>query len=68
MMCSAMIVFIPLAQAIGNRGFISTVLPDAHDVILMRRFIEESAEILAYFLILLSSIEFYISLIHKKKN
>lgn len=66
-MCSAMIVFIPLAQAIGNKGFISTVLPDAHDVILMRRFFEESGEILAYFLLFLSSIEFYISLIYKKK-
>lgn len=65
-MCSAMIVFIPLAQAIGNKGFISTVLPDANDVILMRRFFEESGEILAYFLIFLSSIEFYISLIFKK--
>ena len=66
-MCSAMIVFIPLAQAIGNKGFISTVLPGAHDVILMRRFFEESGEILAYFLLFLSSIEFYISLIYKKK-
>ncbi len=66
-MCSAMIVFIPLAQAIGNKSFISTVLPDAHDVILMRRFFEESGEILAYFLLFISSIEFYISLIYKKK-
>ena len=66
-MCSAMIVFIPLAQAIGNKSFISTVLPDAHDVILMRRFFEESGEVLAYFLLFLSSVEFYISLIHKKK-
>jgi len=66
-MCSAMIVFIPLAQAIGNKGFISTVLPDANDVILMRRFFEESGEILAYFLLFLSSIEFYISLIFKKR-
>ncbi len=66
-MCSAMLVFIPLAQAIGNKGFISTVLPDAHDVILMRRFFEESGEVLAYFLLFLSSVEFYISLIHKKK-
>ena len=66
-MCSAMIIFIPLAQAIGNRGFISSVLPDAHDVILMRRFIEESAEILAYFLLFISSVEFYISLIKKSK-
>ena len=62
-----MIIFIPLAQAIGNRGFISSVLPDAHDVILMRRFIEESAEILAYFLLFISSVEFYISLIKKSK-
>lgn len=67
MMCSAMFIFIPLAQAIGNRSFISTVLPDASDVILMRRFIEESAELFAYFLLFLSSIEFYISLTRKHK-
>ncbi len=67
MMCSAMFIFIPLAQAIGNRSFISTVLPDATDVILMRRFIEESAELFAYFLLLLSSVEFYISLTRKHK-
>lgn len=67
MMCSAMFIFIPLAQAIGNRSFISTVLPDAHDIILMRRFIEESAEVLAYFLLLISSLEFYISLFKKSK-
>ncbi len=67
MMCSAMFIFIPLAQAIGNRSFISTVLPDAHDIILMRRFIEESAEVLAYFLLLISSLEFYISLLKKSK-
>ena len=67
MMCSAMFIFIPLAQAIGNRSFISTVLPDATDIILIRRFIEESAELFAYFLLLLSSVEFYISLIRKHK-
>ena len=68
MMCTAMIIFIPIAQAIGNRAFISSVLPDATDVILMRRFIEESGEILAYFLLFLSSLEFYISLIYKYKK
>ena len=67
MMCSAMFIFIPLAQAIGNRAFIASVLPDATDVILMRRFVEESCEILAYFILLISSIEFYISLIKNRK-
>lgn len=67
LMCSAMMIFIPLAQAIGNRSFISSVFPDATDVILMRRFIEESAEVLAYFLLCLSSVEFFISLIRKSK-
>ncbi len=68
MMCTAMFIFIPLAQAIGNRGFIASVLPDASDVILMRRFIEESGEIMAYFILLLSSLEFYISFIYKSKK
>lgn len=67
MMCSAMFIFIPLAQAIGNRSFIASVLPDANDVLLMRRFIEESAEILAYFVLFLSSAEINISLLKKRK-
>lgn len=66
-MCAAMFIFIPIAQAIGNRAFIASVLPDATDVILMRRFVEESCEILAYFILLISSIEFYISLIKNRK-
>lgn len=66
-MCTAMIIFIPIAQTIGNRAFISNVLPEATDIITIRRFIEESGEIIAYFLLFLASIEFYISLIFKKK-
>lgn len=67
MMCSAMFIFIPLAQAIGNRSFISSTLPDANDVHLIRRFIEESGEILAYFILFLSSIEIHFSLLKKEK-
>jgi len=66
LMMTAMIVFIPLAQVLGNKEFISNALPNDTDLILTRRFVEESAEIIAYFLLLLSTAEFYFSLIRKK--
>ena len=61
LMCTAMFIFIPIAQIIGNRGFIGYVVGDGFDLILIRRFIEESCECIAYFLLLLSAIEIYFS-------
>ena len=67
LMCTAMFVFIPIAQVIGNKTFIGYVVPEGSDLILIRRLIEESAECMAYFLILLSSVEIYFSFKQLKK-
>ena len=66
LMCTAMFIFIPVAQIIGNKSFISYTLPTDSDLILIRRFIEESCESIAYFLLLLSGTEIYFSLKKEK--
>lgn len=65
LMCTAMFIFIPVAQIIGNRAFISYAIPELEFVMLVRRFIEEATEVTAYFILFLSTIEFFMSMRHK---
>ena len=66
LMFMAMIVFIPVAQCIGHRSFIANAVGSSENLIFIRRMIEESTELTAYLIILLSSIEMHLSL--KKRN
>ena len=62
MMSMAMFIFIAIAQIVGNKAFIAYAIPELEYVALVRRFIEEGTEVIAYFLLFLSTIEFYISM------
>ena len=63
LMTMMMFIFIAVAQVIGNKQLISNVLVyEQLDVSLARRFIEESVELIAYFVLFLSSIEFHFSM------
>jgi len=57
LMFTAMIIFIPLAQCIGHRPLIESAIGHTNHLSYIRRLIEESMELMAYVLILLSSIE-----------
>ena len=59
LMFTAVIIFIPLAQCIGHRAFIQEAIGQTENLSLVRRLIEESMELMAYVLILLSSIEMF---------
>lgn len=61
-MSTAMFIFIAVAQVVGNKAFIAYAIPELNHVAIVRRFIEEGTEVIAYFLLLLSTIEFYISM------
>ena len=67
LMFTAMIVFIPLAQCIGHRPFITNAVGPTENVFHIRRMAEESMELMAYVLIFLSAIEVCCGLL-KKKN
>lgn len=64
MMCCAVIIILPIAQCIGHRPLIVSVLGN-HDVANIKQLFEECCELIGYFLILLSSIEYNINF-HKK--
>ena len=66
LMFTAMIIFIPLAQCIGHRSFIEDAIGHTDNLSYIRRLIEESMELMAYVLILLSSIEIHLGLAKKK--
>ena len=66
MMCCAMIIIFPIAQCIGHGPFVRDVIGD-YRVADIKEFFEESCETMGYFLILLSSIEFYLGLLRTKK-
>ena len=68
LMFMAMIVFIPLAQCIGHRSFIENAVGQTDNLSHIRRLIEESMELMAYALILLSSIEMRWIIPSKKKK
>lgn len=68
MMCSAIIIAIPLAQRLGHKPFIKKALSvDASYYTPIRRLIEESIECVGYFILLLSAIECLI-IFRDKKN
>lgn len=67
LMFIAIIVFIPLAQCIGHRPFIAHSIGTSDNLIAIRRFIEETMELMAYVLVFLSSIEVYLGLVKKEK-
>ncbi len=62
----ALIVFVPLAQAVGHVSFIRDSVGDFENMSDIRRLIEESLELVAYVLIFLSAPEIYFSLIKEK--
>ena len=66
LMCAALLIVVSLAQVLGHRSFIATVLGSEADARAVRRIIEEGAEIIGYFLIFLSTIECYFNLRSKK--
>ena len=66
MMCCAMIIIFPIAQCIGHGPFVRDVIGD-YRVGDIKEFFEESCETMGYFLIVLSSIEFYLALLKPKK-
>jgi len=66
LMFTATIICIPVAQCLGHKPMLATIMDNANDVWLARRIIEESLEIIGYFLLLLSTIECYINLTQKK--
>ena len=65
LMFIAMIVFIPLAQCIGHRPFIAVSIGTPDNMSVIRRFIEETMELMAYVLVFLSSIELHLELTKK---
>lgn len=66
MMCCAMIIIFPIAQCIGHGPFVRDVL-GIQSIAEIKELFEESGETIGYFIILLSSIEFYLSLLKGKK-
>ena len=66
MMCCAMIIIFPVAQCIGHGPFVRDVL-GIQNIAEIKEMFEESGETIGYFLILLSSVEFYLSLLKTKK-
>ncbi len=61
-----MIIIFPIAQCIGHGPFVRDVL-GIQSIAEIKELFEESGETIGYFLILLSSIEFYLSLLKGKK-
>ena len=61
LMFTAVLIGLALAQVLGHRKFIETVIGEGMNARIVRRLLEEGAEVIAYFLILLSSVECYFS-------
>ena len=68
LMTTLMFVFIAVAQVIGNKELILNSNPGLQDVKLVRRLLEEGTELIAYFLLVLSSVEMYFSMKHQDEN
>jgi hypothetical protein len=66
MMCCALIIILPIAQCIGHGPFVRDVMGNFR-VADIKELFEESGEIMGYFLLVLSSIEFYLGLLRKEK-
>ena len=67
LMLTALLLCIPVAQIFAHRPFIAIALGTETDARSVRRLIEEGLEVIGYFLIFLSTIECYFSVIRKKK-
>ena len=65
LMFTAVLIGLALAQVLGHRSFIAAVLGDKADARAVRRIAEEGSEVVAYFLILISTVECYFSLKEK---
>ena len=65
LMFMAVLIGLALAQVLGHRSFIATVLGEEKSARAVRRILEEGTEVVAYFLIFLSTFECYFSF--KKK-
>ena len=65
LMFTAVLIGLVLAQVLGHRSFIEAALGNKADARAIRRILEEGSEVVAYFLIFLSTIECYFSF--KKK-
>ncbi len=65
MMFCALIVIFPIGQCIGHRPLVINVIGESQ-MAQIKELFEECSEVMGYFLILLASIESYISLIRKK--
>ena len=68
LMLMALLICVPVAQVLGHRPFIAAALGTETDARAVRRLIEEGLEVIGYFLIFLSTIECYFSVIRKKIN
>ena len=62
LMTTLMFIFIAVAQVIGNKELILNSNPGLQDAKLIRRLLEEGTELIAYFLLVLSSVEVYFSM------
>ncbi|MCQ2966622.1 MAG: hypothetical protein MJ250_07815 [Alphaproteobacteria bacterium] len=67
LMMTAIILIIPIAQAIGHKNFIMAILGTYSEISTVRRMIEEAIELEGYILIFFASIEYYFSQIKSKK-
>ena len=65
LMFTAVLIALALAQVLGHRSFIAAILGNDNYARAARRILEEGTEVVAYFLIFLSTVECYFSL--KKK-
>lgn len=68
LMTTLMFVFIAVAQVIGNKELILNSNPGLQDAKLIRRLLEEGTELIAYFLLVLSSVEVYFSMKSQDKK
>lgn len=65
MMFCALIIIFPIGQCIGHRPLVINVIGESQ-MAQIKELFEECSEVMGYFLILLSSVESYISFIRKK--
>ncbi|MBP5399884.1 MAG: hypothetical protein J6Y53_05685 [Alphaproteobacteria bacterium] len=68
-MCIAVVIILPVAQCIGHRPLVSAALGGhfgRQDVAAIKELFEEALEVVGYFLILLSSIEYNINVKSEK--
>lgn len=64
-MCTAVVIVLPVAQCLGHRPLVSAALGETFDrqsISAIKELIEEALEVVGYFLILLSSIEYNINI------